>query len=53
MNKYAVVRSIGPYERDDEWWVEFYDADDGDHAEEQALDADPRADIVCVATVPA
>lgn len=36
----------------DGWWIELYWADDGDHAEEQALNANPESAIVCVAMVP-
>ena len=35
----------------DDFWIEFYDAEDSDHAEEQALNANPEwCAVVCVAT---
>ena len=37
----------------DDWWIEFYWAEDQEHAEEQAHDANRESAIVCVAIVPA
>lgn len=53
LTKYAVCLNTGrPDLYPDDWWIEFYDSEDGDHAEEQALDANPETAIVCVAVVP-
>lgn len=53
LSKYAVCMSIGTeIVAQDFDWIEFYDAEDGEHAEEQALNANPTAAIVCVAMVP-
>lgn len=37
----------------DDWWLEFYWAEDSDHAEEQAENAHPHAAVVCTRPVPA
>jgi hypothetical protein len=34
----------------DDWWIEFYWADDDEHAEEQALDGNPECAVVCTPT---
>lgn len=52
MNKYAVCLNDPRVDDNAGRWIEFYDADDADHAEEQAEDANPACAIVCVATVP-
>lgn len=38
--------------RCDAVWIEFYEAEDSAHAEEQATDANPDCTILCVARVP-
>lgn len=53
MTKFAVCLNTSADTRPDDFWIEFYDADDSDHAEEQALNANPDSAVVCVATVPA
>lgn len=37
---------------DDDFWLEFYWAENSEHAEEQAEDANPQSAIVCVREVP-
>lgn len=53
MKLYAVCLNTADHDTyPDDWWIEFYWAEDSEHAEEQALDANPRCAIVCVANVP-
>lgn len=52
MKLYAVCLNTEPYKRDDDFWIELYWADDIDHAEEQAENANPECAVVCVAQVP-
>ena len=59
MKNYAVClnTSEGLYDplraqRPDDWWIEFYWAEDTDHAEQQAEDANPNCAVVCVAVSP-
>lgn len=53
MDRYAVALSIRENvdEGPDTYWIEFYYADDSNHAYEQARNANPEAEILCVATV--
>ena len=52
MERYAVaIKNPGAYHFGDAW-IEFYSADDQDHAREQAEDANSSAEILCVALVP-
>jgi hypothetical protein len=52
MNRYAVaLRNPGAYHFGDTW-IEFYSADDADHAREQAEDANVSAEILAIASVP-
>ena len=52
MNLYAVCLNTAEDARPDDFWIELYWADDQDHAEEQAEEANPECAVVCVATVP-
>lgn len=53
LRKFAVCLNTSDEFRPDDWWIEFYDAENAEHAEEQALNANPTGcAIVCVATVP-
>ena len=46
--KYAVaMKTIGGLHT--AYWIEFYYADDTEHATEQARDANPNAEILCAA----
>ena len=48
MYKYAVaMKTIGGLHT--AYWIEFYYADDTEHATEQARDANPNAEILCAA----
>lgn len=52
MDQYAVAfRNFGAYDFGS-YWIEFYWADDADHAREQAADANCSAAIMAVALVP-
>lgn len=53
MNLYAVCLNTSGLSYPDDWWIEFYSADDSEHAEEQAENANPGCAIVCVSVVPA
>lgn len=48
MTRYAVAMCNGGFDADD-FWIEFYDADDAGHAEEQAENAHPGSAVICVA----
>jgi hypothetical protein len=52
MKNYAVCLNTSDDSRPDDWWIEFYWADDTDHAEQQAEEANPGCAIVCVAISP-
>lgn len=49
LSLYAVCLNTAEVARPDDFWIEFYWAEDGDHAEEQAENANPECAIVCVA----
>lgn len=50
MIRFAVCLNTGrPDLYPDDFWIEFYEAEDVDHAEEQALGANPSTAVVCVA----
>jgi hypothetical protein len=49
---YAVCLNTSRDDAPDDWWIEFYWAEDFEHAEAQAQDANPNDAIVCVAWCP-
>ena len=52
MNLYAVAfKNEGVYHFGDAW-IEYYWADDEDHAREQADDSNASADLLCIAVCP-
>lgn len=52
MYLYAVCMNTSDSARPDDWWIEYFWADDTDHAEEQAESANPNCAVVCVGITP-
>lgn len=52
MTVYAVCLNTSDVGRPDDFWIEFYAADDSEHAERLATDVNPSCAVVCVAIVP-
>jgi hypothetical protein len=52
MDLYAVCLNTARPDMPDDFWVEFYWAEDQDHAEEQAENAHQGCAVVCVARTP-
>lgn len=51
MDLYAVALNAEHESEPDNWWIEFYWADDDEHAEEQAKNAHPHAAVLCTPTL--
>lgn len=52
MDLFAVCLNTAEDARPDDFWIEFYWADDQDHAEEQAENGNEGCAVVCVAAAP-
>ena len=52
LDLYIVCLNTADDARPDDFWMEPYWAEDGDHAEEQAENANPDCAVVCIGTIP-